>query len=119
MKIHLWELAIYKMLFDSSHEKTCPRAYHAHLFLFSPGQLHYSRFILGMDLEFCDYMYMYLDRNTQSFCKIFMSNLDVRSCQEREEGLGDISYTVDSCYLEIKGTLKNTSRYPYFDISDL
>ena len=27
--------------------------------------------------------------------------------------------TVDSCYLEIKGTLKNTSRYPYFDISDL
>ena len=27
--------------------------------------------------------------------------------------------TVDSRYLEIGGTLKNTSRYPYFDISDL
>ena len=27
--------------------------------------------------------------------------------------------TVDSRYLEIEGTLKNTSRYPYFDISDL
>ena len=25
---------------------------------------------------------------------------------------------VDSRYLEIEGTLKNTSRYPYFDISD-
>ena len=30
-----------------------------------------------------------------------------------------ISNTVDSRYLEIEGTLKNTSRYPYFDISDL
>ena len=29
------------------------------------------------------------------------------------------SSTVDSRYLEIKGTLKNSSRYPYFDISDL
>ena len=28
-------------------------------------------------------------------------------------------YTVDSHYLEIQGTLWNTSRYPYFDISDL
>ena len=27
--------------------------------------------------------------------------------------------TVDSRYLEIKGTLRNTSRYPHFDISDL
>ena len=27
--------------------------------------------------------------------------------------------TVDSRYLEIEGTIKNTSRYPYFDISDL
>ena len=29
------------------------------------------------------------------------------------------SYTVDSHYLEIEGTLSYTSRYPYFDISDL
>ena len=28
-------------------------------------------------------------------------------------------YTVDSRYLEIEGTHLNTSRYPYFDISDL
>ena len=27
--------------------------------------------------------------------------------------------TVHSRYLEIEGTLKNSSRYPYFDISDL
>ena len=30
-----------------------------------------------------------------------------------------LSNTVDSRYLEIEGTLKNSSRYPYFDISDL
>ena len=29
------------------------------------------------------------------------------------------SNTVDSRYLELQGTLWNTSRYPYFDISDL
>ena len=28
-------------------------------------------------------------------------------------------HTVDSRYLEFQGTLWNTSRYPYFDISDL
>ena len=28
-------------------------------------------------------------------------------------------YTVDSRYLEFQGTLWNSSRYPYFDISDL
>ena len=33
--------------------------------------------------------------------------------------IGDIKYTVDSRYLEIEGTLKNSSRYPNFDISDL
>ena len=27
--------------------------------------------------------------------------------------------TVDSRYLEVEGTLLNTSRYPYFDISDV
>ena len=34
---------------------------------------------------------------------------------------GSIKYynTVDSRYLEIEGTLRNSSRYPYFDISDL
>ena len=34
--------------------------------------------------------------------------------------LGDFSAgTVDSRYLEIQGIIWNTSRYPYFDISDL
>ena len=27
--------------------------------------------------------------------------------------------TVDSRYLEVEGTLWNTARYPYFDISDV
>ena len=31
----------------------------------------------------------------------------------------EVGYTVDSRYLEIEGTLKNSLRYPYFDISDL
>ena len=26
-------------------------------------------------------------------------------------------YTVDSRYLELEGTLRNTSSYPYFDVS--
>ena len=30
-----------------------------------------------------------------------------------------IANTVDSRYLEFQGTFWNTSRYPYFDISDL
>ena len=29
------------------------------------------------------------------------------------------SSTIDSRYLEFQGTLRNTSRYPYLDISDL
>ena len=33
--------------------------------------------------------------------------------------LTELQYTVDSRYLEIEGTLKISSRYPYFDISDL
>ena len=32
---------------------------------------------------------------------------------------GSKLYTVDSRYLKLQGTLWNTSRYPYFDISDL
>ena len=30
-----------------------------------------------------------------------------------------VLYTVDSRYLEVEGTLWSTSRYPYFNISDL
>ena len=41
------------------------------------------------------------------------------SVQPRNLYLLDSSYTVDSRYLEFQGTFWNTSRYPYFDISDL
>ena len=37
----------------------------------------------------------------------------------RPEAAAALAHTVDSRYLEIEGILKNTSRYPYFDISDL
>ena len=36
-----------------------------------------------------------------------------------EEDFKNFYNTVDSRYLELQGTLWNTSRYPYFDISDL
>ena len=36
--------------------------------------------------------------------------------QDWQDVLGD---TVDSRYLKVKGTLRKTSRYPYFDLSDL
>ena len=39
--------------------------------------------------------------------------------QKRKWGNGIITRTVDSRYLEFQGTLWNTSRYPYLDISDL
>ena len=42
---------------------------------------------------------------------------------EKEQRLkaitGSFGITVDSRYLEVEGTLWNTSRYPYFDISDV
>ena len=36
-----------------------------------------------------------------------------------ESILHDHLYTVDSLYLEVQGTLLNTLRYQYLDISDL
>ena len=44
-----------------------------------------------------------------------LSDAKIRHGQERQV----ILYTVDSRYLEFQGTLWNTSRYPYLDISDL
>ena len=35
------------------------------------------------------------------------------------EALVGLLYTVDSRYLEFQGTLRNTSRYPYLEISEL
>ena len=48
--------------------------------------------------------------SSQPMCKIFLTELDQTEY---------IDNTVDSRYLEFQGTVWNTSRYPYFDISDL
>ena len=37
----------------------------------------------------------------------------------QESAEPDIEHTVDSRYLDVEGTRLNTSRYPYFDISDV
>ena len=55
----------------------------------------------------------------QIYTKINL-NVPVTRGEDREIVWSNFeTITVDSRYLEIKGTLKNTSRYPYFDISDL
>ena len=41
------------------------------------------------------------------------------ACKPWQFSVATVYNTVDSRYLEIQGTLWNTSRYPYFDISDL
>ena len=51
----------------------------------------------------------YLGVQTQR--AIYMNYLD--------HTISNLGNTVHSRYLEIEGTLKNTSRYQYFDISDL
>ena len=38
---------------------------------------------------------------------------------DSSEALVRLLYTVDSRYLEFQGTLRNTSRYPYLEISEL
>ena len=45
--------------------------------------------------------------------------MPIISVPVRKSNLGSDNdyYTVDSRYLEVEGTLWNTSRYPYFDIS--
>ena len=50
-----------------------------------------------------------------------LRNLNVSGPVGKITGLNHLKFidTVDSRYLEIEGTLKNSSRYPYFDISDL
>ena len=47
---------------------------------------------------------------------IILFLLVAKMCRSEIKRIED---TVDSRYLEIEETLKNTSRYPYFDISDL
>ena len=46
--------------------------------------------------------------------KILIWNCTILHHQDPE-----ITYTVDSRYLKVEGTLWNTSRYPNFDISEL
>ena len=63
-------------------------------------------------------------RKKESFCtqfSLFQSITDPTHFTEHSSSFIGILLvsTVDSRYLEIEGTLKNSSRYPYFDISDL
>ena len=51
-----------------------------------------------------------------SFSSSFYNN---NTCNNNDDDNNNNNYTVDSRYLEFQGTLRNTSRYPYFDISDL
>ena len=82
------------------------------------------------------YMYWpFCTQNCQNFCykmKFFLSKtipkilwdgsrflgLFWKNCLKAEIHTTDLD-TVDSCYLEVEGTLKNSLRYPYFDISDV
>ena len=61
-------------------------------------------------MHFARYKFSFLTNNCiQRNCVLRLVNTPDWQC----------SYTVDSRYLEIQGTLLHTSRYPYFDISDL
>ena len=62
---------------------------------------------------------------THHFCYLFLCTYSNESCFYDVTLLldfvshGNNVITVDSRYLEIEGTIINSSRYPYFDISDL
>ena len=53
------------------------------------------------------------------FSKLYILSIYVFGPKNVLATLAMLLNTVDSRYLEIEGTLKNSSRYPYFDISDL
>ena len=59
---------------------------------------------------------MYSSHLFNIFCRKNMS--DTLEEHDRKPSIDDRNI-VDSRYLEIEGTHQNTSRYPYFDISDL
>ena len=43
----------------------------------------------------------------------------IRLLRDWRPAIPALLYTVDSRYLEVEGTLWDTSRYPYFDTSEL
>ena len=61
-------------------------------------------------------VYIWSDLSVPVF-RIFMVQEDQRLLKFNDNNVN--RNTVDSRYLEIQGTLKKTTRYPYFDISDL
>ena len=56
----------------------------------------------------------YPEKNYRTFC----CRIWHLTCDSRSGTSGERSYTVNSRYLEFQGTVWNTSRYPYLDISD-
>ena len=50
--------------------------------------------------------------------QLYSNEIHMRTWK-RTEGQSKNKNTVDSRYLEFQGTLLNTSRYPYLDISEL
>ena len=86
--------------------------------------------------EHATYMYLHVNKskpypynaswsdtviNTQLFGTTPLSNIFswFQRCSSHWSFTVYCTYTVDSRYLEVEGTLSNTSRYPYFDISDV
>ena len=69
----------------------------------------------------CERAILYADRSC--YTCICLAKMYVLSCinSHLDNSSSDCCShsTIDSCYLEVKGTLENTSRYPYFDISEL
>ena len=64
-------------------------------------------------------MCMDIQLNLKPCVSLFMgATLSEKKISQRKKILS-FQNTVDSRNLEIEGTLKNTTRYPYFDISDL
>ena len=63
--------------------------------------------------------YVMLFSDVRIFCFVVVSGNIIFLCHQGYLFETKKKYTVDSRYLEIEGTLKNSPRYPYFDISDL
>ena len=60
------------------------------------------------------------NRKQEQESKYMIAHYDRRSFSSATRRLSIIKWcTVDSRYLEVEGTLWNTSRYPYLDISDM
>ena len=69
-----------------------------------------------MELAMSETALMYMNKDTIWASVVQMNTLHIKS---KAFSISAQKHTVDSRYLEFQGTLWNTSRYPYLDISDL